>query len=275
MRSDAKIGMLIGAVLIVVAGWYFLGQDKQDQPIALDQEVTPAESVTPAVGVPAPGKPAPATAEPNEPVAMEVGPIIPLPVGQVGAAPEPEEQAVSTPPSAPQEPMLLPVEPEPSWTGAHRETVRTTEVQAQPSPPGKPLPVARTHVIQTGDTFADLAEQYYGSRAARYVNLLVQANPDVDPRRMHVGSEVVIPSLQGEASAEAAPGQRPAVSAATGTYSVEEGDTLYAIARKLCGNGERYRELHALNRDLIGDDANLLRAGMALRVPSDWAGSTR
>jgi nucleoid-associated protein YgaU len=275
MRSDAKIGMLIGAVLIAVAGWYFLGQDKQDQPIALDQELPTADSVAPAADVPAPGKPAPTAAEPNEPVAMEVGPIIPLPVGQVGAAPEPEEQAVATPPAAPREPVLAPVEPEPSWTGAHRETVRTTELQVQPAPAAKPLPVTRTHVIQTGDTFADLAEQYYGSRAARYVSLLMQANPDVDPRRMHVGSEVVIPSAESDASATAAPAKRPAVSAATGTYRVQEGDTLYAIARKLCGNGERYRELHALNSSLIGGDANRLRPGMVLRVPSDWTSSAR
>mgnify|MGYP001036805281 CR=1 FL=1 len=275
MRSDAKIGMLIGAVLIAVAGWYFLGQDKQDQPIALDQELPTTDSAAPAANAPEPKPPVPVAAEPNEPVAMEVGPIIPLPVGQVGAAPEPDEQAVSPPPAAPQDPALVPVEPEPSWTGAHRETVRTTELQVQPAPAAKPVPVTRTHVIQTGDTFADLAEQYYGSRAARYVSLLMQANPDVDPRRMRVGSEVVIPSPEGDASAKAAPAKRPAVSAATGTYRVQEADTLYAIARKLCGDGERYRELHAANRGLIGGDANRLRPGMVLRVPSDWPASNR
>ena len=273
MRSDAKIGMLIGAVLIAVAGWYFLGQDKQDQPIPLDEELTTADSVAPAAHAPTPKPPAPTA---DEPVAMGVGPIIPLPVGQVGAAPEPDEQAVATPPSPPQEPVVVPVEPEPSWAGAHRETIRTAELQVQPTPPAAtPLPVTRTHVIQRGDTFADLAEQYYGSRAARYVSLLMQANPDVDPRRMHVGSEVVIPSPGSDVSAEAAPAEQPTVPATTGTYRVQEGDTLYAIARKLCGNGERFRELHALNRGLIGGDANRLRSGMVLRVPSDWAGSTR
>lgn len=275
MRSDAKIGMLIGAVLIAVAGWYFLGHDKQDQPIALDEELPTADIVAPPADAPAPEKPAPVAAEPNQPVAMEVGPIIPLPVGQVGAAPEPIEQAVPTPPTGPQESALVPVEPEPSWAGAHRATVRTTELRVPPAPRAKPLPVTRTHVIQTGDTFADLAEQYYGSRAARYVSLIMQANPDVDPRRMRVGSEVVIPSLESEAPAEAAPAKRPAVSAGADAYRVQEGDTLYAIARKLCGDGERYRELHSLNRDLIGGDANRLRPGMALRVPSDWSVSNR
>ncbi|HUW83370.1 MAG TPA: LysM peptidoglycan-binding domain-containing protein [Phycisphaerae bacterium] len=275
MRSDAKIGMLIGAVLIAVAGWYFLGQDKQGQPIGLDQELPTADNVTPAADAPEPRRPALVAAEPNQPVAMEVGPIIPLPVGQVGAAPEPTQQAVATPSAAPQEPTLVPVEPEPSWAGAHRETVRTTELRVQPAPRAKPLPVTRTHVIQTGDTFADLAERYYGSRTARYVSLMMQANPDVDPRRMRVGTEVVIPSPESDASAEAAPAKRPAVSASAGTYRAQEGDTLYAIARKLCGNGERYRELHALNRDLIGGDANRLRPGMVLRVPSDWSASNR
>lgn len=177
MRSDAKIGMLIGAVLIAVAGWYFLGQDKQGQPIGLDQELPTADIVTPAADAPEPRQPAPVATEPNQPVAMKVGPIIPLPVGQVGAAPEPAEQAVATPPASPQEPALVPVEPEPSWTGAHRETVRTAEMPVRSAAPAKPLPVTRTHVIQPGDTFVDLAEQYYGSRAAHHVNLLMRANP--------------------------------------------------------------------------------------------------
>jgi nucleoid-associated protein YgaU len=270
MRSDAKIGMLIGAALIAVAGWYFLGQDKQGQPIGLDQELPTAENVTPAAEAPQPQQTEPAATEPNRPAAMEAGPIIPLPAGQVGAAPEPVEPITEAPPPVAEEPALVPVAPEPSWAGVHRETVRTVQAAA----PAKPLPVTRTHVIQSGDTFVGLAERYYGSRAANYVSLLTRANPDVDPRRLRVGSEIVIPSPKRAASVEPAPKPR-AAGATAGTYRVQEGDTLYAIAGRLCGNGERYRELYGLNRDLIGGDANRVRPGMVLRVPSDWSSPSR
>lgn len=47
---------------------------------------------------------------------------------------------------------------------------------------------ARTHVIQSGDTFARLASRYGVS-----LNAIVEANPGVNPNRLQIGQEIVIP----------------------------------------------------------------------------------
>jgi nucleoid-associated protein YgaU len=50
------------------------------------------------------------------------------------------------------------------------------------------------------------------------------------------------------------------------TYTVVRGDTLWAIARKFLGNGARWPEIHALNRDRI-NNPNLIYPGQKLRLP--------
>ena len=47
---------------------------------------------------------------------------------------------------------------------------------------------ARTHVNQSGDTFAKLAVKYKVS-----VDAIINANPDLNPSRLKIGQEVVIP----------------------------------------------------------------------------------
>ncbi len=53
------------------------------------------------------------------------------------------------------------------------------------------------------------------------------------------------------------------------TYTVAEGDTLFAIARYELGKASRWVELYDLNRDVLGKDFNYLTPGMKLTLPSD------
>lgn len=50
---------------------------------------------------------------------------------------------------------------------------------------------------------------------------------------------------------------------------VGEGDTLSSIARRLLGDGSRWREIYLANRDAIGPDPNALRVGQELTLPVD------
>lgn len=50
-------------------------------------------------------------------------------------------------------------------------------------------------------------------------------------------------------------------------YKVRSGDTLYAIAKRYLGNGNRYKEIYDLNRSVIGSDCNLIKPGQALKIP--------
>ncbi|MGO1540156.1 MAG: LysM peptidoglycan-binding domain-containing protein [Luteimonas sp.] len=49
-------------------------------------------------------------------------------------------------------------------------------------------------------------------------------------------------------------------------YTVQEGDSLSAIARKLYGNANRWQEIYEANRNQL-DDPDLIKAGQVLRIP--------
>jgi nucleoid-associated protein YgaU len=51
------------------------------------------------------------------------------------------------------------------------------------------------------------------------------------------------------------------------TYTVTEGDSLFAIARCELGKASRWVEIYELNRDVLGKDFNYLTPGMKLSLP--------
>ena len=53
-------------------------------------------------------------------------------------------------------------------------------------------------------------------------------------------------------------------SAATSTYTVQKGDSLWAIAEKRLGNGTRYNEIKKLN----GLTSDVIYAGQVLKLPN-------
>jgi nucleoid-associated protein YgaU len=128
-------------------------------------------------------------------------------------------------------------------------------------------PPDREHTVQAGDSFAKIAEQYYGSQ--KYMTYLIQANPQIrDPRRLSVGQKLRIPPAPSEASeapqaATDAEQDRPFER----TYVVQEGDSFYEIARRLLGDGTRWPEVYEMNKDEVGLDPSNLRVGQVLKVP--------
>jgi nucleoid-associated protein YgaU len=127
--------------------------------------------------------------------------------------------------------------------------------------------VARTHVVQAGDTFAAIAERYYGSE--RFTWKLMEANPGIDSRRLQIGGRLTIPALDGEAPPQIRkPAAVTAVPPAGGqTYVVRDGDTFYGIASRELGSGERWREIYELNRTAVGGDPHQLKVGQELVLP--------
>jgi len=51
------------------------------------------------------------------------------------------------------------------------------------------------------------------------------------------------------------------------TYVVKSGDSLSKIAKEVLGDAKRWPELYEANKQLIGDNPNLIRPGQKLRVP--------
>ncbi len=62
-------------------------------------------------------------------------------------------------------------------------------------------------------------------------------------------------------------GARPAPPKAN-TYTVAGGDSLWAIAKKHLGNGNRYMEIYNANKATIGSNPSLIRPGQVLTLPS-------
>ena len=66
-----------------------------------------------------------------------------------------------------------------------------------------------------------------------------------------------------DAKLEKAPTETPAK-----TYTVDSGDNLSAIAQQELGSANRWREIYELNKDVIGDNPDLIQPGMELKLPS-------
>jgi nucleoid-associated protein YgaU len=128
-----------------------------------------------------------------------------------------------------------------------------------------------THRVQPGDSFASLAVRYYGSE--RYTQFLIDNNPNLkDPNHLPLGTAIKIPPAPPETALRskptpAAPAAGTAPEGAGRTYKVRAGDTFYSIARERLGDASRWKELLALNKELVNGDATQLRIGQVLRLP--------
>ena len=55
------------------------------------------------------------------------------------------------------------------------------------------------------------------------------------------------------------------------TYTVAPGDTLWAIAKKQLGAGNRWPEIYEKNRAVIGDNPDRIKPGQVLTIPESSA----
>lgn len=128
-----------------------------------------------------------------------------------------------------------------------------------------------THRVQPGDTFSSLAERYYGS--AKLTGFLIASNPHIsDPNRLRVGTVVKIPPRPSDETLQRATSTaKPSATSAEGerrTYSVQSGDSFYAIARDVLGDPARWKELFDLNKELVHGDPTRLQVGQVVVLPN-------
>jgi len=163
-----------------------------------------------------------------------------------------------------------------------------------PTPFSRPQP---TYTAQPGDTLVSVAQKALGDgnrwREIQDLNPMLPPGP----RFLSPGTVLKLPRTAApeapkpapspapatdsmptapapaapapEAPAKPAPTEAtaPAKAAPAKTYTVQPGDTLFAIARKTLGDGGRYTEIQALNADIL-PDANKLSVGMVLKLPT-------
>jgi nucleoid-associated protein YgaU len=110
-----------------------------------------------------------------------------------------------------------------------------------------------------------IAAAAYGD--SRKWKRIAEANPNVNPNKLVVGTKLVIPSLPKSSESNSA-GSRSAAGVDSPTqYVVQPNDSLYRIAMKLYGKPTYADKLYEANKDVIGSDPKRLKLNMVLKLP--------
>lgn len=130
----------------------------------------------------------------------------------------------------------------------------TPTAEATPTPEATPEPTATpattTYAVQEGDTLIAIAQRFGVT-----VEAIQAANPGVTPEGLQIGQLLVIPRSDG------APTAPPPPTVAVRTYTIQQGDTLGAIAQRF---GVTTDQLLAANPGL---NPNRLSIGQVIRIP--------
>jgi nucleoid-associated protein YgaU len=162
-----------------------------------------------------------------------------------------------------------------------------------PKPVKPDLP--KVYVVQDGDNLAKIAQKFYGAaRGNKTINVMCifEANRKLlkSPDDISVGQKLFIPLLKDEAKSvfdgglferiksigrtrssttaptktPSKPRPKPPEAKQTRQYVVQDGDSLWLIADKQLGDGERFREIIKMN---ALEDEDYLTVGMRLKIP--------
>ena len=247
MSQGARLTAVIVVVVVAAIGLYVAVMAPSGAPEAasVPAEQAPAAVVAadPAVQLDAP--PSEAFGVPGSAAAPAAAPAPAAPATPVADASAPR-------PSAPS------AGPEPAATAVSAKTAVT--------PPA--APAGRQYTIRSGDTLEAIARRELGD--GQRWRAIVELNPGLDPKNLKVGRSIALPSGSGAETSGA-----PSAAAAGGgakdgsTYTVQKGDTLYGIARKLYGSASDadIRRIVEANRAAVPSKDAPLRPGMKLAIP--------
>jgi len=139
-----------------------------------------------------------------------------------------------------------------------------------------------TYTVQPNDSFWTISARLYGTGA--YYQALAEHNRTAisSPNELQVGDRISAPAeaelvrkyralCPKPSHRMAAQRRMTMVSTPVGgrVYEVQEGDSLYEIARHELGKPTRWAEIYNLNRQALGNDFNYLTPGMRLLLPAD------
>lgn len=181
-------------------------------------------------------------------------------VDRAGTATVTQPETMKTLAAAPTPPAVM-LRPEP---------MPTSDAQA-----GVIAPTFTEDVIRSGDTFATIAQRHYGDSGK--ADVIARANPLMSAANLREGRVVRVPrdpsnvqglpvvkTAAGEVKPAPAPESKPV---AMQEYTVQKGDSLAKIARRVYGEERMADMIFQANRDVLTDPAKI-RVGQKLKIPA-------
>lgn len=251
MRTDVKVGIAIGLVVVGLVVVYFtmdgFGDGKNDKVVT----PTPDSKRKPDT-----------TLRPTPPVNPTPAPFVqPTPT----STPAP---FYPTPTTTPGPSVYIPPTSGPSRAGTpgtgSTGTPRTDLV----------IPLAagtKSYTVASNDTLWSIAVKEYGD--GKYADLIKNANLSVNPSRLRVGTKLTLPAKPTSVTPTTGPGAAIRTGGSTGpmagpgqrVHTVASGETGWSIAEKEYNNGAYWPIISKANKGL---DASRLRIGQKIVLPS-------
>lgn len=267
MRTETRIGVVTGLLVVVIASVYFWRTKTQERDLIVALTPgKPAASPAPAIAIPRPGPADAALAQRPSPAPVNL-PAAPALASPISLAAAPPDSSVFGPPASyvplrtgPSDilrdaaspkletgpaPTLTaatdfrPIGPPPvtaplSIPGAAHDVPPTSETSAAaPSDANHPWP--KYHLVARGETLAAIARETYDD--PRRIDLILAANPEVrDPRRLKVGTKLTLPSPPSAPRARVAESpSRPSVPLAAAPTTPPVSDPLVSLMARPAG----------------------------------------
>lgn len=264
MTADAKVGLLLGLIFIVMIAFLVNG---------LPNFLQAANAEDTAVGVSI------TIPSPDEDLVIDDGVV-----QRAGDLQHQDIPLRQVPP--PQEVINLDV----PQTVAH-QPLNVPDVVPTPSRPVRAA--IQTHTVRSGDNLALIAQKYYGKEDGNrraVIDALFKANKSVlpSPDKIRVGQKLTIPPLETLMNASTQRFPKPAVTtgeqestlldrfsgffersdqeSSDHIHVVKNGESLWGIAESTLGDGSRYKEILKLNKAI--KDADDVVVGMRLKLPN-------
>ncbi len=117
-----------------------------------------------------------------------------------------------------------------------------------------------TYTIKEGDYLQTIAQTLFGD--ATLWPAIIKANPGINPKRLKIGQKIIIPDNLRAATETGTKATSP--SSDGSTYTIQPGDTLGKIAKKLYGKERMWSKIQNVNPNL---DPRRLTVGQKIKLP--------